>query len=97
MPTPVPHNVPRPASLPPTEAPAVAAGSPKREPRLCLPPEHGSWGMLLFPFVSAAILTKTWTWDFVLAALAMLAVFLLREPLTVLLRQKFVWKRRRPE
>ena len=41
-----------------------------------MPPEHGSWGMLLFPFISAAVLTKTWTWDFVIAALAVLAVFL---------------------
>ncbi len=66
-------------------------------PLILIPREHGSWGMLLFPFISAAILTHTWSWDFLPATVAVLAVFLLREPLVVLFRQHYVWTSPRPE
>jgi hypothetical protein len=64
---------------------------------LLFPREHGSWGMLLFPLISAMILTQLWTWSFVPAVAAALAVFLIREPLVVLARQRYVWKDLRPE
>ncbi len=64
---------------------------------ILLPREHGSWGMLGFPFFSAAILARSWSWLLIPAALAGLGVFLLREPLIVLLRQRYVWRDRRPE
>ncbi len=69
----------------------------KPAPRFILPREHGSWGMLLFPLVSAAILAKTWTWWTVPAFGVAMAGFLIREPLAVLLRQRYVWKQPRPE
>jgi hypothetical protein len=74
-----------------------AAKTPKTTPWLLFPREHGSWGMLLFPLVSALILTRTWSWDFVPAVGAALAVFLIREPLVVVARQRYVWKDKRPE
>jgi hypothetical protein len=64
---------------------------------LLLPREHGAWGMLLQPFVAAAILTRQWTWLFVPALLAVLIVFIMREPLLVLARQRTVWREPRPE
>ena len=69
----------------------------KPPPRYIFPREHGSWGMLLFPLVSAAILAKTWTWMLIPAFGAAMAGFLIREPLSVLLRQRYVWKQQRPE
>jgi hypothetical protein len=53
--------------------------------------------MLLFPLVSAVVLTRVWTWNFVPAVVAALAVFLLREPLVVAARQRYLWKETRPE
>ena len=69
----------------------------KPPPRYIFPREHGSWGMLLFPLVSAAILGKTWTWMLIPAFAVAMAGFLIREPLAVLLRQRYVWKQPRPE
>jgi len=69
----------------------------KPAPRYIFPREHGSWGMLLFPLISAAILAKSWTWMLIPAFGAAMAGFLIREPLSVLLRQRYVWKQHRPE
>jgi hypothetical protein len=69
----------------------------KPAPHYVFPREHGSWGMLLFPLVSAAILAKTWDWLLIPAFGAAMAGFLAREPLAVLLRQRYVWKQERPE
>lgn len=66
-------------------------------PRLLLPREHGSWGMLLFPLVSAMILTRGREWSLAAAGGAALAVFLLREPLLVMARQRYLWREVRPE
>lgn len=64
---------------------------------LLLPREHGAWGMLLQPFVAAAILSRQWTWLFFPALLSVLIVFIMREPLLVLARQHSVWREPRPE
>jgi hypothetical protein len=71
--------------------------SGKATSRLLFPREHGSWGMLLFPLVSAVILTRRWQWSLAAAVASALAVFLLREPLLVLARQRYVWRETRPE
>ena len=64
-----------------------AAGRPEtRAQWLCLPREHGSWGMLLFPFVSGAVLAGSVNVWLLPALLAALAVFLIREPIVVLWR-----------
>ncbi len=53
--------------------------------------------MLLFPLISAMVLTRRWDWGLLPAAAAAVAVFLIREPLLVLARQRYVWKETRPE
>jgi len=53
--------------------------------------------MLATPFVASIILARRLTWEVAAAAVAALAVFLLREPLVILGRQAQVWKERRPE
>jgi hypothetical protein len=53
--------------------------------------------MLLVPFVSALVLARQINWEVLPAAVAVVGVFLIREPLVVLWRQAAVWKDRRPE
>ena len=65
--------------------------------RLMLPREHGAWGMLLLPFLSALLLARKLSWEVVPAAVASVGVFVIREPLVVLWRQARVWKQQRPE
>jgi hypothetical protein len=69
----------------------------KATPFLLLPREHGSWGMLLFPLVSAVVVAGRWRWSLLAAAGAALAMFLLREPLLVMVRQRYVWRDVKPE
>jgi hypothetical protein len=53
--------------------------------------------MLLPPLFSAFLLARAWTWAILPVTAAVLGVFLMREPLTVLARQAWVWQDRRPE
>lgn len=53
-----------------------------------LPREHGAWGLALQPFAAAAILTWRWDWLLIPALLLVLLGFLIREPLTVIARQR---------
>ncbi len=53
---------------------------------LLVPKEHGAWAMLLIPFVSALVLARELTWEVAPAAVAVLGVFVVREPLVVLWR-----------
>lgn len=62
-----------------------------------LPREHGAWGLLLQPFLAGAILSQQWSWLLLPALGLTLFGFLLREPLTVLARQQFVWRDRNPQ
>jgi len=62
-----------------------------------LPREHGAWAMLLQPFAGALIVLHHLTWAVVPASSAVVLIFVLREPLTVLARQKWTWKTQRPE
>lgn len=51
-----------------------------------MPREHGAWAMLLIPFVSALLLARRLTWETLPAAVAVVGMFLVREPLVVLWR-----------
>lgn len=70
---------------------------PARKRGLLLPREHGAWGMLLQPFLAAAIIGRTWSWLLPVSLLAVLVVFVMREPLLVLARQRWVWRTPHPE
>jgi hypothetical protein len=64
---------------------------------MLLPREHGAWGLLLQPFAFAAILARRWEWPMLAALGLVLAGFVMREPLIVLARQRWVWRERKPE
>lgn len=77
--------------------PAVPeALAPQRKSGL-IPREHGAWAMLLQPFIAALIIYHRWNWEILPALAAVILVFLARDPLTVLARQKWVWKTEHPE
>lgn len=65
--------------------------------RTPLPREHGAWGLLLQPFIAGMAIAGTWTWYYLPALGLALFGFLLREPLLVFVRQKFIWKRETAE
>lgn len=62
-----------------------------------LPREHGAWSMLFLPFVAAAALLRLAAGPLFAALVLVLALFLLRAPLIVLARQKWVWRDLREE
>jgi hypothetical protein len=53
--------------------------------------------MLLTPIVSVAILAREWRWAELATLVAAFAALAVKDPLVVLVRQRFVWKQRRPE
>jgi len=53
--------------------------------------------MLLQPFIAALLVYHTFTWQVLPALAAVVLVFLVRDPLTVLARQRWVWRAERPE
>lgn len=61
-----------------------------------VPREHGAWGILLQPFVAGAVLAGHWTWLWVPALGLVLLGFLLRAPLIVIARHRWVWRRYGP-
>ncbi|MBI5283398.1 MAG: YwiC-like family protein [Candidatus Solibacter usitatus] len=62
-----------------------------------LPREHGAWSLLLTPFVAALLVAGRLNGEAALALAAVLAAFLVREPLIVLARQRWVWREQRAE
>jgi hypothetical protein len=73
----------------------AAGGAPAATRWIVIPREHGAWGLLLQPFLCAAILGRRWDWLFIPAAILVLTAFILREPLLILARQKWSWKERK--
>lgn len=57
-----------------------------------LPREHGAWGLLLQPYIAAVVVARFWDWLLVPTTLLALLGFLLREPLLILARQRWVWR-----
>ena len=62
-----------------------------------LPREHGAWGLLLQPFVASVILARQLDWLLLPALALALLGFVLREPLVILSRQRWVWRTRNPQ
>lgn len=57
-----------------------------------LPREHGAWSMLTLPFLAAVYLLRPDPLRAAAAFIAVMALFLVREPLIVLARQRWVWR-----
>jgi hypothetical protein len=52
---------------------------------------------VLQPFVCAAILGRRWDWLYIPVAILVLTAFVMREPLLILARQKWIWKEAKSE
>lgn len=62
-----------------------------------VPREHGAWAMLLQPFLGALVVLQQLSWAVIPSLAAVVLVFLMRDPLVILARQRWVWKVPRPE
>ena len=62
-----------------------------------VPREHGATAMLLTPFLSAAILLRQASWQEAAALIAAVCALVIKNPLVVIARQRFVWKNEHPE
>lgn len=61
--------------------------------RIPVPREHGAWGLLLQPFLAAILLARNGHWLLLPALALILLCFIIREPLLVLARQRWVWRK----
>ena len=62
-----------------------------------LPREHGATAMLITPIVCAAILARHWNWTELATLAAGFAALAAKDPLVVLVRQRFLWKQQHAE
>ena len=79
-----------------TLAQTIPATAPQRS-KLYLPREHGATAMLLTPIVAVAILARAWHWSEIAVLAAAFAAMAAKDPAVLLMRQRFVWKKRSPE
>lgn len=77
----------------------VAQAGPAKASRskIYLPREHGATAMLLTPIAGAAILARTWRWSELAVLAAAFAALSAKDPAVLLIRQRFVWKKRSPD
>ncbi len=75
----------------------TATPGANQSPAGFFPHEHGATAMLLMPFCAAAILARALRWQEAAALAAIVCVFMARDPLVVLARQRWVWKQHHPE
>jgi len=61
-----------------------------------LPREHGATAMVITPIFCAALLARTWRWAELATLAAAFAALAAKDPLVVLMRQRFVWKQPNP-
>lgn len=73
------------------------SSEPSQRHKLYLPREHGATAMLLTPIVAVAILARTGRWSELATLTAAFAALAAKDPLVVLLRQRFVWKQPNPD
>ncbi|KAA6456927.1 hypothetical protein DYQ86_24080 [Acidobacteria bacterium AB60] len=66
-------------------------------PKMFFPREHGATAMLLTPIVAVAILARTWRWSELAVLTAAFAAISAKDPAVLLVRQRFLWKRKSPE
>lgn len=78
-----------------TVAQAVPAKASRS--KIYLPREHGATAMLLTPIAGAAMLARTWHWSELAVLAAAFAALSAKDPAVLLIRQRFVWKKRSPD
>jgi hypothetical protein len=72
---------------------STAVSQPKATAKtIYLPREHGATAMVITPIVCAAILSRAWRWAELATLAAAFAALAAKDPLVVLMRQRFVWK-----
>jgi len=71
--------------------------APVRAPGPPIPREHGAWGLLLQPFAAAALLAGPGIGMLLPALLLIVLGFLMREPLLILARQRWLWREPNPQ
>jgi hypothetical protein len=71
--------------------------TPKEPAQVFMPREHGATAMLLTPFIAAAILLRHVYWPEFVALLAIVCAFVMKDPLVVIARQRFVWRQEHAE
>jgi hypothetical protein len=76
--------------------PAKSATKAPAANTIYLPREHGATAMVITPIVCAAILARSWHWAELATLAAAFAALAAKDPLVVLMRQKFVWKQPNP-
>lgn len=62
-----------------------------------VPREHGATAMMLTPFFCAALLLRHVYWQEGVALIAILVALVVKDPLVVLARQRWVWRQEHPE
>lgn len=62
-----------------------------------LPREHGATAMLITPIVCAAALAREWRWAELATLAGAFAAMAAKDPLVLLLRERFAWKRPHPD
>lgn len=65
--------------------------------RVIFPREHGAWAMAFYPYFSAVAITGQWSAKMLLGAVVLLLALIIREPLTILARQRWQWRTQRAE
>jgi len=64
---------------------------------MLVPREHGATAMMLTPFLCAALLLRHVYWQEAVTLVAILVALVIKDPLVVLARQRWVWKQEHPE
>lgn len=62
-----------------------------------LPREHGATAMMLTPFFCAAILLRHVYWQEAVALVAIVVALVIKDPLVVIARQRWIWKQKHAE
>ena len=75
----------------------MATATAARQSSAYVPREHGATAMMLTPFFCAAILLRHVYWQEAVALAAIVVALVIKDPLVVIARQRWVWKQKHPE
>jgi len=75
----------------------ATATMPQAGAQVFVPREHGATAMMLTPFFCAAILLREFYWQELVALVAIVVALVIKDPLVVIARQRWVWRQPHPE